>query len=86
MTLGTFCHLLPRAQLLLVLTEGTYLTRRWEEEGSLNLYYVPNEHRGFFVEVGYDAYQRGAFVLRSFSDSETLAAYAQGVQLPQWGA
>lgn len=82
MNVDNFRLLLPRAQLLLVLTEGMYVARRWEEEGSLNLYYLPCEGRGFFVEVGYNASQQGAFVLRSFDDSEALADYVHGVRLP----
>jgi hypothetical protein len=84
MTFDTFRQLLSRAQLLRVLTEGTYLARRWEEEGSVNLYYLPDEGRGFFVEVSYNANKQGAFVLRSFCSSVPLEAYTPYVRLPAW--
>jgi hypothetical protein len=83
MTLDLFQQLLPRAQLLAALCEGTYLARRWEEEGAIALYYLPNGGRGFFVEVGYDAYQQGGFVLRSFSSNVPLEEYTHGVRLPR---
>ncbi|MGI4864615.1 MAG: hypothetical protein ACRYFZ_11895 [Janthinobacterium lividum] len=82
MTVYQFRLLVPRAQLLHILTTGTYLARRWEE-GAISLYYLPDEGRGVFVEVGYDAYKHGAVVLRSFSDSEALEDYAHGVRLPK---
>jgi hypothetical protein len=54
-------------QLYWVLKHGTYLTQRQEEEGSVNLYHCADESRGIFMEVGYDASQQAALVLRSFS-------------------
>jgi len=32
--------------------EGACLAQRWETEGRVNLYYLPDKARGFFVEVG----------------------------------
>ncbi|RZK26329.1 MAG: hypothetical protein EOO63_14840 [Hymenobacter sp.] len=73
----------PELQLSCVLCKGTYLARRWEEEGAIALYYLFDGGRGFFAEVGHDAHKRGAFVLRSFRDSTPLESYAQGVRLPE---
>jgi hypothetical protein len=53
-TLHQFRLLLPRAQWVLVLTTGTYLAQSWEDEAGVNPYYLPDEGRGFFVEVGVD--------------------------------
>jgi hypothetical protein len=66
-----------------VLKHGTYLAQRWEDEGGINLYYYADEGRGFFVEVGYDASQHAAIVLRSFVSSVPLEAYAHWVRLPE---
>jgi hypothetical protein len=83
MTLYKFRLLSPRAQLLLVLMEGTYLAQRWDEEvGGVNLYYLSDEGRGFFVEAGYNDDQYCFVVLRSFSSSVPLEEYADRVRLP----
>jgi hypothetical protein len=49
-----------------VLERGTYLAQRLEKKGGVNLYYLPDEGRGFFVEVGVDDGQarRGAAQLQ----------------------
>lgn len=52
MTLSQFRLLIPRAQLLHVLTAGTYLAQRWKSARGVNLYYLTDEARGFFAEVG----------------------------------
>lgn len=83
MTLDTFRQLSPRAQLLVVLTEGTYLAQRWEDEGGVNLYHLPDAGRGFFVEVVMEQEQQRFVILRSFSSSIPLADYAHYVQLPE---
>lgn len=44
----------------------------------MNLYHLPDEGRGFFAEVGYDACQHGAIILRIFSSLGLLENYAQG--------
>jgi hypothetical protein len=36
------------------LTTGTYLAQSWEDEAGVNPYYLPDEGRGFFVEVSVD--------------------------------
>lgn len=71
-------------QLRYVLERGTYLAQRWEDEGGVNLYHLPDEGRGFFVEVGIDDGRGQAVVLRSFSSSVPLEDYAHGVRLPEW--
>ena len=40
------------------------------------------DSHNFFVEVGIDDGRGQAVVLRSFSDSEALEDYVQGVRLP----
>jgi hypothetical protein len=64
-----------------VLVGGTYLAQRWQDDGSINLYYLPGESRGLFAKVGVDNSKEQAVVLRSFSDSEPLEDYAHGVRL-----
>jgi hypothetical protein len=70
-------------QLYWVLKHGTFLARRWEDEGGINLYYLPDGVRGFFIEIGYDAQDGRAAVLRSFVSSVPLEAYAHWVRLPK---
>jgi hypothetical protein len=82
MTLYQFWLLIPRAQLLHVLTAGTYLAQRWDDESGVNLYHCADEGRGFFVEVGIDDGRGQAVVLRSFVSSVPLEDYAHGVRLP----
>jgi hypothetical protein len=83
MTLYLFKLLSQEVQLRYVLERGTYLAQRWEDEGGINLYHCADEGRGFFVEVGYDASQHAALVLRSFSSSVPLEDYAHWVRLPE---
>jgi hypothetical protein len=83
MTLATFQLLTPRAQLLLAMTEGSYLAYRWEEGYGRNLYYLPNSRQVFFIEVGFSNSQECLIVLRSFTSSVLLEEYAHGVQLPE---
>jgi hypothetical protein len=66
-----------------VLTAGTYLAQRWENEGGVNLYHLSSEGSGFFVEVGYDEATLETIVLRSFSSSVPLEDYTHGVRLPE---
>ena len=83
MTLAGFRQLSTRAQLLAVLTEGTYLAQRWEDEGGVNLYHLPDAGRGFFAEIAIEQEQQRFLVLRSFSSSIPLEDYAHYVQLPE---
>jgi hypothetical protein len=81
MTCYTFERMPPSLQLTWVLSKGTYLARRWEEDGAIALYYLPDGRRGFFAEVGHN--EQEVFVLRSFSSSLLLAEYASRVRLPE---
>lgn len=72
----------PVVQRYWVLHHGIFLANRWDDESGVNLYYCAGDGRGFFVEVGIDDGRGQAVVLRSFSDSQALADYAQGVRLP----
>lgn len=83
MTCYTFVRMPPAFQLTWLLKKGTYLARRWAEEGMIALYHLPDGGRGFFAEVGIDSCTQGANVLRSFSDSEPLEEYAHGIRLPE---
>lgn len=75
-------HLLsPVVQLYWVLTHGTYLAQRWESQGGVDLYYCPDEGRGFFAEIGVE--QDELVVLRSFVSAGPLEEYAHGVRLPE---
>jgi hypothetical protein len=82
MTCDLFQLLSPAGQLRYVLLRGTYLAQRWEPAGGVNLYHVPNEARGFFVEVGYDEATLAAVVLRSFQHAEPLEDYTHPIRLP----
>ncbi|NML65157.1 hypothetical protein HHL22_08060 [Hymenobacter sp. RP-2-7] len=46
-----FCLLSSVAQLHWVLKHGTFLVRRGESQGSMNLCHCANEEHGFLVEV-----------------------------------
>lgn len=85
MTLSEFQRLVPRAQLLVTMTQGSYLARRWEEEeGPVSLYHVAGAGRDFFVELGYAASRNEIVVLRSFGSAWPLEDYAHYVRLPEW--
>ncbi len=81
MTLDRFRLLLPAGQLRYVLEHGTYLAQRHEDDGSLNLYHLPDAGRGYFIEVG--AVASKLVVLRSFWRAAPLEDYAHEVKLPQ---
>lgn len=78
-----FQLLRPRAQLLYTLLDGLYLAKRWEEKAAIKLYYLPDEGRGFFAEVGIDDGREQTVVRRSFTSSGPLEEYAYDVQLPE---
>jgi hypothetical protein len=79
-----FRLLSPERQLHYVLTRGTYLAQRWDEAlGGVSLYYLPDESRGFFAELGIGEEQDYFSVLNSFDSSMSLEDYAQGVRLPK---
>lgn len=71
MTLDAFRLLASRVQVTFTLMRGTYLAHRWEEKGKLMRYYLPDDMRGFFAELGHGAHDGPCF-----SDSEALADYA----------
>lgn len=83
MTFPAFRRLSPRAQLIVVLTDATYLGQRWDEEiGTVNLYHLPDMGRGFFAEVGIAEKQDYFAVLGSFHCNEALQKYTCHVRLP----
>ena len=82
MTLYTFRLLSAEQQLRHVFTHGTFLTSRQEVGKETILYYLPDSGRGFFIELGIDREQSYFFVLRTFITSGPLAAYTQGIELP----
>ncbi|MDF7815196.1 hypothetical protein [Hymenobacter sp. YC55] len=76
---AAFNHLNPRAQLTLVLMEGTYLTKRFDETGArFSLYYLAS----FFVEVYYEEEFYHEHRCRSFVNPAPLEAYVSAIQLP----
>ena len=81
-TLSHFQLLRPRAQLVYLLTEGTHLTQRWQRAALTNLYYLPDEGRGFFAETRVDEAQECFVVLRSFRGGVPLEECARHIQLP----
>jgi hypothetical protein len=55
MLFNQFLQLSSRAQLIVVLSEGTYLAQRYQDEtGNVTLYHIDDGERGFFAEVGLD--------------------------------
>lgn len=83
MTYHAFRQLSPRAQLIVVLTDGTYLVRRWDKEiGAVNLYHLSDIGCGFFAEVGIAEKQDYFAILGSFRCNDALEKYACYVQLP----
>lgn len=85
-TLDLFRQLSPEVQLRYVLDQGTYLAQRWEEQGGVNLYHLPDEGHGFFAEIGVGEADERFVVLRSFSSAVPLEDYPHGVRLPEgWG-
>ncbi|TVT40635.1 hypothetical protein FNT36_14295 [Hymenobacter setariae] len=82
MSLQDFQSFPPLLQLAKALKHGTFLAQRWNGESGVNLYYLTDEARGFFVEVGYDAATQDAVVLRSFSNNAPLEEYVYYVRLP----
>ncbi|MVN75179.1 hypothetical protein GO988_02465 [Hymenobacter sp. HMF4947] len=52
-------------------------------EKAQTFYHLPDDGRGFFVEVGIDEERGQAVVLRSFRSSVPLEDYAHGVRLPE---
>ncbi|RZK33385.1 MAG: hypothetical protein EOO61_15415 [Hymenobacter sp.] len=70
----------PFVQLYFVLKYGTYLAQRWEET-PVDLYHMPGDGSGFFVEVGTEYEQ--PLVLRSFVSSMPLEDYSHYVELPE---
>lgn len=84
MTLYLFKLLSPEVQVRYTVEYGTYLAQRWEDEGGVNLYYLTDGGRGFFVEVGWDRAHEQLVLLRSFCSAVPLADYAHYVRLPEW--
>jgi hypothetical protein len=83
MLFNQFLQLSSRAQLIVVLSGGTYLAQRYQDEtGHVNLYHIDDGRRGFFAEVGLDEEQGGFVVLRSFNSSALLAEYTPYVRFP----
>ena len=82
MTLYLFKLLSPEVQVRYTVEYGTYLAQRWEDEGGVNLYYLPDGGRGFFVEIGWDRAAEQLVLLRSFRSTVPLADYMHYVQLP----
>jgi hypothetical protein len=83
MTLHSFRLLAPRVQVTFALMRGTYLANRWQAGDRLMLYYLPDEARGFFVEVGHGPHGGRAVVLRSFVGSVPLEDYIDWMRLPE---
>jgi hypothetical protein len=83
LTLIRFQLLRSRAQLLYVMTTGTYLAQRWQGTRIINLYYLPDTGRGFFAETSLEEKQDCVMVVRSFGDSVPLADYARYIHLPE---
>jgi hypothetical protein len=80
-TLYLFKLLSNEVQLRYVLERGTFLAQRWEDESGVNLYYLADGGRGFFVEVGIDDDRGQAVVLRSFVSGVPLEDYANWIRL-----
>ena len=82
LNLSLFKLLSPEVQVRYTIEYGTYLAQRWEDEESVNLYYLPDGGRGFFIEVGWDRVAEQLILLRSFRSAVLLEDYTHYVQLP----
>jgi hypothetical protein len=80
MTRYKFNTLPYKRQLVTVFDEGTFLTRRWEEEDGINLYHLLG---GFLVELYYDIDVNELVRLRHFRSAGPLKNYALGIRLPK---
>jgi hypothetical protein len=69
-------------QLRNVVERGTFLAQRWEDESGINVYYLPDAGRGFFVEVGIADESGQAIMLRSFNSNGPLDDYVHAAPLP----
>ena len=78
MTLFEFKNL-SVSQQFQVASRGTFLARRTEVQGYLNLYHLPGD---FFAELYCDLKSGQALWLRVFQRPARLAGYAAQVQLP----
>ncbi|MDO7874306.1 hypothetical protein Q5H93_06145 [Hymenobacter sp. ASUV-10] len=64
-------------QLAIVLVEGTYLARRYEEEDAVNLYHLGT----FFCEVYYNQRYESIERTRTFTATRCLEDYAAYISL-----
>lgn len=81
MTHARFQQLDARAQVTIALMRGIYLVRRIGPTGPLALYHVPNDGRGFFVELGQDQGQGRTVVKGSFDTYQPLGMYTDFMHL-----
>lgn len=84
MKLAQFRNLRPAMQARFVLTIGTYLLYRLDEEAEVYLYYLNGADKGFFVEMAYAENRDELVVLRSFAGVALLEQYAPYLPLPQF--
>jgi hypothetical protein len=82
MALYEFNALPYERQLVAIFDEGTFLGRRWEEKGGINLYHLPGPDTGLFAEVYYDMHGNKIAQAQAFTSSDQLVEYAANAQLP----
>lgn len=83
MTVSSFRQLPQAEQLRVAFQVGTFLARRWQPAGSINLYHLPTPGTGLLIEVACaDAPGCPIRWVRVHTTGQPLLAYAEGVVLP----
>ncbi|WP_375433850.1 hypothetical protein [uncultured Hymenobacter sp.] len=79
LSFNAFNQLREKTQLTLTLMQGTFLAKRFDEEGNrFSLYYMDT----FFVEVYYDDLIYQAHRCHSFVSTAPLETYLAWIRLP----
>lgn len=79
LSFNAFNRLQERTQLTLVLMQGTYLARRFDDKGNrFILYYMGS----FFAEVYYEETVSYAHRCHTFISTAPLESYLAGIHLP----
>jgi hypothetical protein len=83
MTVTSFQQLTRDEQLQLAFQAGTFLARRWQSAGSVNLYHLPVPGGELFIEVACaDAPGCPVQWVRVHTTAHPLFSYADDVVLP----
>lgn len=64
-------------QIRLLVQEGTFLGTRYDQDGGVNLYYMPQD---YFAEVQYNPM---VYAVTTFTGNRGLQAYVEAISLPE---